>query len=267
MNSVFYKITKQEVGETLLNFELTEGDLVTADRAYGTINGIEHCVKNKSDFILRLRSNCFNLYDDRGAGIDILSGLTDLNYERSVDFQAFVQRANVSPIPVRICAKRKSKESCENAYKRLNRKASKKQIEISEKTKRLNEFIVVVSSLPNDISGEDILETYRYRWQAECYFKRLKSVLNFGELPKKRENSSFSWLNGKMMVSLLIESLTAANFFPSKARKNPMREHLAGNQQTNITSLVHLMSDMDRLSRDMQVEKRRRGIRSRLAPN
>jgi hypothetical protein len=26
-------------------------NLVTADRAYGTINGIEHCVKNKSDFI------------------------------------------------------------------------------------------------------------------------------------------------------------------------------------------------------------------------
>ncbi|MBR2700352.1 MAG: hypothetical protein IKE76_17365, partial [Clostridia bacterium] len=26
---------------------------------------------------------------------------------------------------------------------------------------------------------------YRYRWQVELYFKRLKSILNYGELPKK----------------------------------------------------------------------------------
>jgi len=37
------------------------------------------------------------------------------------------------------------------------------------------------------------------------YFKRLKSIMDFGELPKKREKSSLTWITGKLMVALLVE--------------------------------------------------------------
>jgi IS4 transposase len=43
-----------------------------------------------------------------------------------------------------------------------------------------------------------VLDIYRYRWQVELYFKRLRSILDFGELPKKIEESIFAWLNGKL---------------------------------------------------------------------
>ncbi|MDR1580822.1 MAG: transposase [Synergistaceae bacterium] len=230
MTSVFYKITKQEVGETLRNFELSEGDLVIADRAYGTMNGIEHCLESKADFILRVRSNCFSLYDEQGGKIDVLSSLGGLDYGQSTGFQAFIRRPGGLPIPVRICAKRKSESACNDTHKRLNRMASKRQMEISEGARRLNEFIVVVSSLPDNISNEDVLETYRYRWQVECYFKRLKSILDFGELPKKRDSSSLSWLNGKMMVALLIEILMGSNFSPLECTEESDAEYLEGNQ-------------------------------------
>jgi hypothetical protein len=42
MSCVSYKITKEEIGEKLSNFPLRKGDLVIADRAYGTINSIEY---------------------------------------------------------------------------------------------------------------------------------------------------------------------------------------------------------------------------------
>jgi IS4 transposase len=40
------------------------------------------------------------------------------------------------------------------------------------------------------ISKDEVLATYRLRWQVENYFKRLKSILGFGELPKKKESEA-----------------------------------------------------------------------------
>jgi IS4 transposase len=48
-----------------------------------------------------------------------------------------------------------------------------------------NEFIVVATSLTSSVSAEEVLETYRRRWQVEIHFKRLKSILDMGDLPKK----------------------------------------------------------------------------------
>ncbi|MGD9569244.1 MAG: transposase [Sedimentibacter sp.] len=213
MNSVSHKITTQEVGETLLNFKLNKGDLVIGDRAYGTINGISHCIKNEADYILRLRTNCFKIFDENRKEIDMLSKLVVLDYEKSIDFLGFVKNNDKTFLPVRVCAKKKSKEACENALKKLKRRASKKQNVLYDKTIQFNEYIVLITSLSKSITTYDVLETYRYRWQVECYFKRLKSIMNFGDLPKKREQSSLSWLNGKIMVALMIEIFMSKGFF------------------------------------------------------
>ena len=75
---------------------------------------------------------------------------------------------------------------------------------------------------------DEIMNLYRYRWQVELYFKRLKSILDYGELPKKSEKSIFSWLNGKLMIAVLIESmLSNADFSPCF---DDEEEYLAGNE-------------------------------------
>lgn len=66
---------------------------------------------------------------------------------------------------------------------------------------------MVVTNLNDKITVEEILEAYGLRWQVEMYFKRLKSILNFGELPKRRPKSVIAWLNGKLMIALLFEVL------------------------------------------------------------
>jgi Transposase DDE domain len=71
------------------------------------------------------------------------------------------------------------------------------------------DVIVRLNLVPGDeLNANEILELYRLRWQIELVFKRLKSLLRLSELPKHTDSSSRAWLQGKLLVALLIERLT-----------------------------------------------------------
>jgi hypothetical protein len=224
MTSDTFKITKEETGETLSNFDFRRGDLVVADRAYGTLNGMKHCLNCGADYILRLRTNCFAVYDGNGNKFDIAGGFAGLKSGESGEAAVFAVLSDKTRIPVRICVKRKDEEGCEKSRKRLERRASRKGNSLREKTVVFNEYIVVVTSLGNSVTAEEVLETYRWRWQVEIHFKRLKSILDFGGLPKKNPAASEAWLDGKITAALLIETFTAkASFSPCNQVEYPPR--------------------------------------------
>jgi hypothetical protein len=212
LNTASHKITDNKTGEKMNNFTLTKGDLAIADRAYGTINGIDYCLQNEADFIFRLRTNFFCIYSETGEKINLMPELLKLDHEQTCEISAFV-RKDGRTIPIRICARKKDKAACGKSREKVRRRASRKQEKLFENTEIFNEYIVLATSLPSEILSNEVLEAYRYRWQIENYFKRLKSIMDFGELPKKREKSSLAWLNGKLMVALLIELLIARFVF------------------------------------------------------
>ncbi|HZK01919.1 MAG TPA: IS4 family transposase [Anaerovoracaceae bacterium] len=228
MGSVDHLITDVKVGESLVNFKLKPGYLVIGDRAYSTIKGIEHCKKNDAEFILRMRKNSFTVRNDQGKPIDFLETIRSSGSKKYADVRAFATNLNGGKVPIRICAKKKDPEAIIQTQKKLRRKESRRQFKISDETKVFNEYIVVVTNLDDSISAEDILETYRLRWQVEIYFKRLKSILDFGELPKRRLGSVIAWLNGKLMIALLIEILLSKMSFSPQG--NFRKKHLAGNE-------------------------------------
>jgi len=213
MESIQHYITTQDVGESLRNFTIGENDLVVGDRAYGTINGIEHCLKGGGSFVLRIRKNCFKMYDESNEPVDLLKHLRSLKGEDTMDLKVYAIGDNKRRIEMRVCAVRKSEEAAAAAQKRVKRKAIKQQRTLSDDTIEFNEYIIVVTNLPDTITAAQVLELYRLRWQVEIHFKRLKSILDFGELPKRRHESAMAWLNGKMMVALLIEKLIGREDF------------------------------------------------------
>jgi len=225
MASIEYKITGSEVGESICNFALQPGMIVIADRAYANIKGIEHCNKSGAEYIIRLRKNSFTVRDEENEKIDMLALLDRLDMDEHADISAFATNVNGEKVPIRICAKRKTPEAISQTKKKLHRKESKCQLTISEETKTFNEYIVLVTNLYTTASAEEIMEAYRLRWQVEIYFKRLKSIMDLGELPKRRPESVVAWLNGKMMVALLIEAVIAkGSFSPQQSNE---QEHLA----------------------------------------
>jgi len=216
MISLEHKITTNKVGESLCNFEFKPKYIVVADRGYANIKGIEHCRKSGAQYVMRLRKNSFTVRNEQGEKIDLLEVFRNLKPDQCADLTAFATNLDGDNIPIRICATRKTAEAILLTQKKTRRKESKKQCTISEETKSFNEYIVLATDLDKGVSAKEILSTYRLRWQVEIYFKRLKSILDFGELPKRRPDSVIAWLNGKLMIALLIEILLAKASFPPK---------------------------------------------------
>jgi Transposase DDE domain len=83
----------------------------------------------------------------------------------------------------------------------------------------------VLSTLCADVvSTMTVLDLYRARWQIELAFKRLKSLLSAGHVPKHNDRSAHAWIQGKLLTVLLIERLLEeARFFPPGALRSPRR--------------------------------------------
>lgn len=215
MQAAIYKITDNSVGEHLHNFDFSQDDLAIADRAYSTLTSMEHCNSIGCKYIARMRSNSFKISDSEGNIIDFIGYMqTHGSGELKAYAKSCGKHGEVKMMPVRICFERKTDEAIEETQRKIKRRASKKQLATTlPETYSFNEYIVLITSLEDSIPYYVILALYRYRWQVEIYFKRLKSILGYGDMPKKSRNSIFSWLNGKLMIALLIESIIGSGDF------------------------------------------------------
>jgi hypothetical protein len=84
-------------------------------------------------------------------------------------------------------------------------------VRISKKSLEAAQYFFLWTSLPSSSwRGYEVLELYRSRWQIELAFKRMKSIMGLGHLPKKDPESCRAWLHGKLLTSLLVEALMGA---------------------------------------------------------
>jgi hypothetical protein len=207
-----FKITDQKTGESLTNFAVKPREVYIADRAYGTKTSIEHCLSGGGEIIARLKKDAFLLFDEGGNKIVLANLLANVTETEVLDLHCFFEGSDKNLVPIRICAVKKTPEEIKKTQEKLRKQEIKKQKPLSEEAKFMNNFIILATSL-TQIPAADIFQIYRYRWQVELYFKRLKSILCLGEVPNKKEENIMAWLNGKMLTALLIEQLYAETSF------------------------------------------------------
>ena len=112
---------------------------------------------------------------------------------------------------MRLVAIRKSEEAAEEARKKILKEAARKGKSPQPKTLELAGYILVLTSTADDdLSAEEVLEIYRFRWQIELVFKRLKSLLHLDELPAKDPQLARTFLLSKLLAAPLLEELTHA---------------------------------------------------------
>ena len=70
------------------------------------------------------------------------------------------------------------------------------------------DYVLILTTLPDTVaSATDILALYRLRWQIECAFKRLKSVLYLDHLRVFDPDLAQTYLLAKILGTLLVDAI------------------------------------------------------------
>jgi DDE family transposase len=156
--------------------------------------------------LVRINPQAFVAYSQQGKRFTLPTRLRGISQAGQVGEWPVTLHGPTFSFEGRVCAVRKSEHAIEQAHRRLHRKASKKQMSTKPDTLEVAKYVVVFTTRHN-ASAVEILECYRSRWQIELVFKRLKSLVHLGHLPKHDDRSSRAWLHGKLLVALLTQKL------------------------------------------------------------
>jgi hypothetical protein len=209
-----YELTDQRGGEKLGRFVFRAGELVLADRGYSHRAGVAAVLEAKAEVLLRWNPATFPVEGPPGEPWDLLSRLRPLGAGEAGHWRLSFLFAG-RRYRLRLCARRKSRTQAERARRKARRKAARNQSGTPDpRSLELTEFVLVLTSVPEaTLSAARVLELYRLRWQIELAFKRLKSLLAFGHVPKSSDQSAKSWMQAKILTSLMIERVALCGRF------------------------------------------------------
>ncbi len=205
----FFEISATEgegTGESFRRLPIEAQELVLGDAGYWSTAGIEFVRSRKADVLVRVNPQSFLAYGPQGRRVALLSRLRAIRQPGEIGEWKVVLRGANASVEGRVCAIRKSEHGIQQAHRRLQRKASKKQTTLKPETLEYAKYVIVFTTLAAESAGE-VLECYRLRWQIELAFKRMKTLAQLGHLPKHDDRSARAWLYGKLLVALLTQKL------------------------------------------------------------
>jgi hypothetical protein len=204
----FFQLTEiREGGETFRRVPILAGDIVMGDRVYASPPGVSHVVNAGADVIVRFNRGSLPLHQRNGTRMDLLPRLRQLKGKMPREYATWIKNTNGNFIEGRLIALRRSAEAASWAQKRMQRRAQLNRLTVTDEAREFAQYFMVWTTLPDTVTASQILNFYRLRWQIELVFKRMKSILGLGHLPKSDPLSAQAWLQGKMFVGLLIEQM------------------------------------------------------------
>lgn len=200
-------VTDVSVGESLTQYEVQPGDVMMGDRGLAHRRGIRHVLSHGGDVIVRMNLTNVPLEDEAGQACALLPKLRQLRVGQAGDWQVWI-RDNKGRMAARVCALKKSAEQTRKSQDKVRQEAKKQQQVLQPQTLEAAGYVIVLTTLMAP-AADTILELYRCRWQVELAFKRLKSLLQLGHLKKTDREGAKAWLQGKLLIACLIETMIA----------------------------------------------------------
>jgi len=115
-------------GESLNRLPVVPHELILADAGYCSIAGIEYVWQHAADVLVRINPQSFVAYSVYGRRISLLPRLRTLSKVGQFRKWRVVLHVQGSTFAGRLCAVRKSDCAIQQTHRRLQRKASKKQM-------------------------------------------------------------------------------------------------------------------------------------------
>jgi hypothetical protein len=205
-------LTDASGGETLRRFPCAPGEIVCGDRGYSHRPGLHSVLTAGADFLVRLNWQTLPLQDPTGEPFRIPEALRALDPVQPGEFPVLIApspKDGIPAVPARLLVVRKSEHAAAQSREKALRERAEKRRGIDPRTLEAAEFIMVLTSVATDLlSTAEGLEVFRFRWQIELAFKRLKSLLELDRLPAKDPPLARSILYAKLLGALLLDDLT-----------------------------------------------------------
>lgn len=219
-------LTDHTGGETLRRFTWSPGELVLADRGYAHRPGLEAVLAAGADFLVRMPWQNVPLRQRAGAPFELFPVLRALPDTEPGDFPVtLVPSTPRTPArALRLLALRKSETAAANARHKVLEDLGRRGRTVDARSLEAAGYILLLTSLPAErLPAEAGLELYRYRWQIELAFKRLKTLVHLDVLPVRDAALARSLLAVKLLAALLLDDLTQAflGFSPWGYRLRP----------------------------------------------
>ena len=180
-------------------------EVVLGDRVYGTPPGVESVVGRGGEVVVRVNQKALPLWDAGGQRFPYRARFRGLRVRQVAEWPAWVKGVE-RVIAGRLVAVKWPGAAARLARARTRRRANRRQLTVTPAAVYLAGFVFVWTTLPADAGDAAwVLALYRVRWQIELAFKRMKSLMGLGQLPKKSDASSRAWLHGKLFLALLVE--------------------------------------------------------------
>ena len=220
------EVTDARGDESFRRFTFQPGDLVLADRGYAHRQGLLRLVEAGSDFIIRVPWSNLPLRHSKGKPFDLFDFLRALPEGQAGDCELEVKadpRRRLPAFPARIVAVRKSEAAADQTRHKLTRKAVKRGNLPDPRSLEAAAYVILLTSLnSSQLPAVQVLDLYRFRWQIEIAFKRLKGLLELGEMPAQDPSLARTILSSKLLAALLLDDFTSAflSFSPWGFRLN-----------------------------------------------
>jgi len=202
-----HELTDHKAGEKPGRFEFAKDELILADRGYSHRAGAAKVLDSGAALLLRWNPKTFPVKAADGSEFELLATLRRLpkrgarEWPVQLEYEGNIRR-------LRLCALRKNRVAAERSRRKAVRKAKCNGQQIQDQSLEMTGYIMVLTSLPAEkFSPGQVLRLYQCRWQVELAFKRLKSLLGAGHVPKSDDASARAWMQAKILTSLLLERL------------------------------------------------------------
>jgi len=236
--------------ENLQRLTYRPGEIVLGDRAYARAHNLRLVRQDGADFIVRMGWNALRLKRADGSDFDLFATLGALEGQEG-EVRVRIDEDKGAPLELRLVIRRKTPEQAEAEQKRLLKNASKRGTRVDLRSLEAAKYVMLLTSLPADMFPAcDVLAIYRFRWQIELAFKRMKSLAGLDELAAKDPALAQAWIFARLIAFLIAEQIAGQvpDSSPSGSSKaNPCETHI---EQTSNAKPVAMADDQNGPYRD-----------------
>jgi hypothetical protein len=192
-------LTDAHGGESLKQYPLQAGEIAVGDRGYAQRQGIAAAVAAGAEVIVRLNWQNVPLTGREGPAFDLFAAPRELAPAKD----------GTPAVAGRLIGVRVSAKAAQAARRKLKAPARKKGKTPDARRLEACDYRFLFTPLSAERwAAAAVLEVYRFRWQIELAFKRLKSLLAVEELAAKDDRFCRTSLSIKLIGALLVEQLS-----------------------------------------------------------